>query len=147
VAAVLLVYAAARPKVLAQLDWGLLLVFVLMFVDLRLLAGLNAVRDAMRHLGLDQPRHLYLAGIGVSQLISNVPAAIALAAASDDWRALAYGVNVGGFGCMVGSLANLIALRLSGDSRAWIAFHAYAVPSLGVAAVMGYVLLFGVTLP
>lgn len=142
VAAVLAVFLVLRPRVLAQLDWGLLLVFVLMFIDLRLLAGLEVVQRTIHHLGLDQPIHLYAAGIGASQIVSNVPAAIALAAYSKDWGVIAYGVNVGGFGFMVGSLANLIALRLSGDRRAWLSFHTYALPALLVAAAMGYVLLF-----
>lgn len=142
VAAVLGLFLVLRPRVLAQLDWGLLLVFVLIFIDLRLLAGLGLVREAMHGLGLDRPAHLYLAGIGASQIVSNVPAAIALAEYSKDWRVIAYGVNVGGFGFMVGSLANLIALRLSGDRKAWLSFHAYAVPALLVAAALGYALLF-----
>ena len=142
VAAVLVAFLVLRPRVLAQLDWGLLLVFVLMFIDLRLLAGLGYVREAMRGLGLEQPMHLYFAGIGASQIVSNVPAAIALAEYSKDWRVIAYGVNVGGFGFMIGSLANLIALRLSGDRKAWLSFHGYAIPALLVAAVLGYALLF-----
>ncbi|HEU4374550.1 MAG TPA: SLC13 family permease [Telluria sp.] len=147
VLAVLLALALLRPQALAQLDWGLLLVFVLMFIDLRLLAGLGAVRHAMLGLGLGQATHLYLAGIAASQLVSNVPAAIALAEYSRDWRVMAYAVSVGGFGFMVGSLANLIALRMSGDRKAWISFHAWAVPFLGVAAALGYVLLFGFGAP
>ena len=63
---VLLALVLMRPRVLAQLDWGLLLVFVLMFIDLRLLAGLGVVRHAMLGLGLDQATHLYLAGIAAS---------------------------------------------------------------------------------
>lgn len=140
--ALLLMFAVLRPRVLADLDWGLLLVFALMFIDLRLLSGLEVVKQLMLGLGLQDPVHLYLAGIGASQLLSNVPAAIALAEFSKDWGVLLYGVNVGGFGWMVGSLANLIALRMSGDRRAWVTFHLYAVPALCVAAAMGYVLLF-----
>ena len=141
-AVVLGVLLLMRPKVIAQLDWGLLLVFVLMFIDLRLLAGLDFIRSAMHALGLEQPAHLYLTGIVASQLVSNVPAAIALAEYSKDWRVIAYGVNVGGFGFMVGSLANLIALRLSGDRQAWRVFHVYSVPALLVAASFGWALLF-----
>lgn len=139
---ILLPFLVLRARALAQLDWGLLLVFVLMFVDLRLVAGLSAVRDAMLALGLDQPKHLYLASIAASQVISNVPAAIALAEYSQNWRVMAFGVNVGGFGFMVGSLANLIALRMSGDRKAWLSFHLFAVPFLGVASAIGYALLF-----
>ena len=139
---VLLVFLLLRHEVLTRIDWGLLLVFVLMFIDLRLLAGFAVVRDAMTALGLEQARHLYLVGIAASQLISNVPAAIALADYSRDWRTLAYGVNIGGFGLMIGSMANLIALRLCGERRAWLEFHWYAIPFLGIAAATGYLLLF-----
>jgi Na+/H+ antiporter NhaD/arsenite permease-like protein len=119
------------------------MVFVLMFIDLRLIAGLAWAHDRMQALGLDKAEHLYVAAIGASQFVSNVPAAIALAEYSKDWSMIAYGVNVGGFGFMVGSLANLIALRLSGDRRPWLSFHAFAIPVLLLAAAMGYVLLFG----
>lgn len=141
VAVVLSIFLVLRPRVLAQLDWGLLLVFVLMFIDLRLLAGLEVVRQFITGLGLAQAGHLYFTGIAASQVISNVPAAIALAEYSKDWRVLAYGVNVGGFGLMIGSLANLIALRLAKDKKAWLGFHAYALPFLLVAAALGYALL------
>ena len=82
-------------------------------------------------------------GICFSQVVSNVPATIALAEYSKDWRVIAYGVNVGGFGLMLGSLANLIALRLSGDRAAWLSFHVYAIPALIVGAALGHALLFG----
>lgn len=141
-AAVATVVAGLRPRVLARVDWGLLLVFVLMFIDLRLVAGLDAVQSAIGGLGLADPMRLYAAGIAASQVVSNVPAAIALAEYSRDWQVMAYAVNVGGFGWMVGSLANLIALRMANDSRAWLGFHLYSLPFLLVAAAAGFVLLF-----
>jgi di/tricarboxylate transporter len=139
---VLLVFLGFRPRALALLDWGLLLVFMLMFIDLRLVANLDFVRDAIHSLGLAQTRHLYLASIAVSQVISNVPAAIAMAQYSTDWRVIAYGVNIGGFGLAVGSLANLIALRMVGERAAWLRFHVFAIPFLGLAGLLGYGLLF-----
>ena len=141
VGVVLLIFALLRPRVLARLDWGLLLVFVLMFIDLRLLASLDGVRQLMAGLDLARPLHLYFTSIAASQLISNVPAAIALAEYSKDWRLLAYGVNVGGFGLAVGSLANLIALRMARDRRAWLGFHLYSLPFLALAAAVGYALI------
>ena len=140
-AALTLIFLTVRPRVLLQIDWGLLLVFILMFVDLRLLAEQSLVQGWMNHLDLAQPQHLFWAGVGASQIISNVPAAIALAEYSRDWRVMAYAVNVGGFGFMVGSLANLIALRMAGDRKAWLSFHAYSLPFLGVACIAGYTLL------
>lgn len=141
-AAVTLIFLMVRRRVVFEIDWGLLLVFVLMFVDLRLLAGQSLVREWMERLDLAQPQHLFLAGIGASQVISNVPAAIALAEYSQDWRVIAYGVNIGGFGFMVGSLANLIALRMAGNRKAWLIFHAYSLPFLGASSLVGYALLY-----
>lgn len=140
-AAVVVVMLVLRPRVLARVDWGLLLVFVLMFIDLRLITGLDANRNAMGSLDLADPRQLYAVGIAASQLVSTGPATIALAEYSRDWRVMAYAVNVGGFGVAVGSLANLIALRMTPDPRAWLSFHQYAVPCLLVAAAVGYGLL------
>lgn len=142
-AAVLAAMALLRPRVLLWVDWALLLVFVLMFIDLRLLAGLAPVRGWVAQFDLVQPHTLFLLGVAASQVVSNVPAAIALAEYSPDWRTLALAVNVGGFGLVVGSLANLIALRLLGDRRAWWVFHLYAVPFLGISVCVVYGLWFG----
>ena len=142
VLAVLLIFMALHVRVLTMLDWGLLLVFVLMFIDLRLLAGLGSVQNTLRGLGLEQPLDLYLSSMAASQIVSNVPAAIALAEYSNNWRVMAYCVNVGGFGLMVGSMANLIALRMSGDRQAWLVSHAYSIPFLGIGAAVAYALLF-----
>ena len=49
---------------------------------------------------------------------------------SDDWRSLAWGVDMGGFGLGVGSLANIIALRLGRQPGSFAAFHAWSVPFL-----------------
>ena len=138
VAGLVVLYLIGARYVLARVDWGLLLVFVLMFIDLRLVAQLGVVRQALDALALSNPMHLYWAGIGVSQVISNVPAAILLAEYSHDWPIIAFAVSVGGFGTLIGSLANLIALRLAGDRRAWWVFHAYSMPFLVAAAGIVY---------
>ncbi len=142
IATLMLIFLLLHPKVLTQVDWGLLLVFVLMFIDLRLFVSLDVVHHLMSRLDLNITRHLYWASIVASQVISNVPAAIALAEYSKDWCVLAYGVNIGGFGFMVGSLANLIALRMAGDRKAWLVFHYYSVPILCFAMVAAYLLIF-----
>ncbi len=143
VGVVLLLVGLLRPRVLLKMDWGLLCVFVLMFVDMRLLAGLGLVQRGLAGLRLQDPAHLYFTGIAASQFISNVPATIALAASSKHWQVLAWSVNIGGFGSVLGSLANLIALRLAADRQAWWRFHLYSVPALAIAGVIGYSWLFG----
>lgn len=131
----------ARRGVLLRVDWGLLLVFVLMFIDLRLLGALPAVKQLIGTIDVDIAWHLYATSILASQVISNVPAAILLAQYSNDWKVIAHGVNVGGFGFMLGSLANIIALRMAPDRRAWIVFHAYSLPFLAVATVLAWLVL------
>ena len=112
--------------VLAGIDWLLLLVFVLMFMDLGLLAGLPLMAEWVPTL-LAMPGGELGAGILLSQLISNVPATIFLAGFTDDWRTLAFAVSVGGFGLALGSLANLIALRLARQSGLWRGFHLWSL--------------------
>lgn len=126
-----------RPRVVLKIDWLLLLIFVLMFIVLRSAAALPWVHDAIGRIGLGTPLRAYVAGAVLSQGISNVPAAIMLAEFTKDWRALAFGVSVGGFGIAIGSLANLIAVRLSGERGMWLPFHLVSVPFWLVSAVLG----------
>lgn len=139
---VLAIFLFTYRRVLARVDWALILVFMLMFVDMRLIARDPAVYELIGQLGLSDPRQLYFTGIVISQLISNVPAAILLAEYSNDWRLIAYAVNVGGFGFMLGSLANIIALRMAHDREAWLTFHVHSLPLLLVISGLAYLWLF-----
>jgi Na+/H+ antiporter NhaD/arsenite permease-like protein len=53
---------------------------------------------------------LLMSSVGLSQAMSNVPAAFVLSGAAD-WRLLAVGVNIGGSGTLISSIATLIAYR------------------------------------
>ncbi|WP_372342647.1 SLC13 family permease [Paraburkholderia megapolitana] len=134
-------FLAWRPKIVLKIDWLLLLIFVFMFVVLRSVAALPAVHENVSHLGLTTPLRAYAASAILSQGISNVPAAIMLAEFTRDWRALAFGVSVGGFGLAIGSLANLIAVRLSGERGMWGAFHLYSLPFWLLSGLAGGFLL------
>jgi len=123
-----LVFLVFHRKVLQRLDWPLLLVFVLMFVDLRLMGELPWVHAALASVDLGRPLTLFGTGALLSQVMSNVPATILLSQYSHDWRSLAWGADVGGFGLVIGSLANLIALRLGRQPGAFWAFHAWSLP-------------------
>ena len=136
-ALVVLTAAAIAPRLLLRVDWPLLLVFLLMFVDL----GFLARQPLPGWLDLHDSTTLYAVSALLSQGISNVPAAIALHQYGGDWATIAWGVNVGGFGLAIGSLANLIALRLGGQRRALAAFHAWSIPFFCVIAASGWVLL------
>ena len=46
-----------------------------------------------------------------SQIISNVPAAMLLSGFTTDYKQLLYGVNIGGLGTLIASMASLISYR------------------------------------
>ncbi|MGU7784076.1 SLC13 family permease [Burkholderia sp. PU8-34] len=139
--AVAVVLLVVRRNAVLKIDWLLLLIFVLMFVVLRSAAALPVVHDAIAQARLDSPLRVFAAGAALSQGISNVPAAILLSEFTQDWRALAFGVSVGGFGVAIGSLANLIAVRLAKEPRMWLPFHLVSIPFAIVSAVLGAWLL------
>ncbi|MEX1212436.1 MAG: SLC13 family permease [Balneolaceae bacterium] len=140
---VLVLYWVFSRNVLLGLDWMLLLVFLMMFVDLGLLSHLPAIAALAQYIdGI--PGGVFSAGVLLSQVISNVPAAIFLESFTDEWQLLAWGVSVGGFGLGIGSLANLIAIRLSRGHARWSEFHAWSIPFLIAGSAVAYGLLHGV---
>jgi len=92
---------------LVKLDYGLLLTFVFFFIFSGNLARVESINTALSD--VMQGNVLLWSTLG-SQVISNVPAAILLAQFTEDYRQLLVGVNIGGVGTIVGSLASLIAL-------------------------------------
>jgi Na+/H+ antiporter NhaD/arsenite permease-like protein len=140
-AAVVIGYGFWRRDAVLKIDWLLLLIFVLMFVVLRSLAALPLVHAWLAGFDLSTPLRVYGAGALLSQGISNVPATILLAEFTRNWHALAYGASVGGFGLGIGSLANLIAVRLAGMRGMWGPFHWVSLPFFVLAGVVGAALL------
>ena len=125
-------------RVLTGIDWSLLAVFMVMFIDVHLLVSLPALNALLTPLGEASPVTLFASAVGLSQAISNVPATILLLNYVPPDRLLAWAVNIGGFGLLPGSLANLIALRMAGDRRIWWRFHLYSLPMLLWAALVGF---------
>ena len=139
-ALVLGAYAMWRPRLLLAIDWTLLAIIALMFIDLRQLAALPALASWVSQMPIGEGWRAYLAALVTSQFISNVPAAILLERYVHDLPALAAGVSVGGFGFVVGSLANLIALRLAKLPNGLREFHKISFPFLIVCAASALLL-------
>jgi Na+/H+ antiporter NhaD/arsenite permease-like protein len=134
----LVLFALLARSSLARIDWLLLLTFAAIFLGLGHFAELPLVRHALDRLDFNQPLTLYVSGIVVSQLISNVPATVLLLDRTPDAIALAVAVNVGGFGVAIGSLANLIALRLAKQPHGLRLLHLVSIPFLLVCAPLVY---------
>ena len=101
-------------KSFLKADYLLLLTFVCFFVFIGNVKQLPAVTELLR--SLIEKREL-LMGILSSQIISNVPAAILLSGFTTDARALLYGIDLGGLGTLIASLASVISFKLYGNSK------------------------------
>ena len=95
-------------KALAQVDYGLLLTFVAFFVFSGNMARIDAVKQFFSFLMNINP--LLVSALSC-QVISNVPSAILLSQFTTNYRALLVGVNIGGVGTLISSLASLITFR------------------------------------
>jgi Na+/H+ antiporter NhaD/arsenite permease-like protein len=133
-----LAFALLRRRTLASIDWWLLATFAAIFLGLGHLAALPLVQHALDQLDFSRPLTLYASAIVASQLISNVPATVLLLQHASDPLALAVAVNVGGFGLAIGSMANLIALRLARQPHGMRLFHRVSIPFLLVCAPLAY---------
>lgn len=108
VAVVAAALAALDRRALAAVDWGLLATFACFFVFAGNMARVPEVSAWLSPLMAD---HGLLVSAGLSQIISNVPAAVLLSHFTGAWQPLLVGVNIGGAGTLVGSLASLITLQ------------------------------------
>ncbi len=95
-------------KALKMVDYGLLLTFVFFFIFSGNMARIDAVRDLLSSL-LEKSTLLF--SVISCQFISNVPSAILLSQFTDNYKELLIGVNIGGVGALVASLASLITFR------------------------------------
>ncbi len=138
---VLGVYLLFYRPILKKVDWLVLLIFILMFIDFGLIAEFPWVTHLLQEISQMGAAGVFVAGALLSQLVSNVPATVMLARFSNDWRAIAYGVNVGGNGLIIASLANLLALRIAGGKGLWLKFHKYSLLFLALSLALAYLLL------
>lgn len=98
-----------NAKLLCRVDYGLLLTFVAFFIFVGNLGRIDAVSEFAKN--FIEGRE-FLAGLLLSQIISNVPAAIMLSGFTQNWQALLMGVNIGGLGTLIASLASLISFKI-----------------------------------
>lgn len=106
---VLIVVFCLDKSVLKNVDYCLLLTFIGFFIFTGNLGNIPAIRDTLQE--LVNGREL-LIGIAASQAISNVPAALLLSGFTSDYQALLAGVNIGGLGTLIASMASLISYKI-----------------------------------
>lgn len=94
--------------VLARVDYSLLFTFAGFFIFIGNMGRIPAFRDFLE--GIIVNREV-LTSIAASQLISNVPAALLLSGFTADYGNLIIGVNLGGLGTLIASMASLISYK------------------------------------
>ena len=95
-------------KALKMVDYPLLLTFVFFFVFSGNMARIEAVKTLFSWL---LGKSTLLFSVISCQVISNVPSAILLSQFTENYRELLLGVNIGGVGTLIASLASLITFR------------------------------------
>ncbi len=100
-------------RLFTKIDYALLLTFVCFFVFVGNMGRIETVSNALS--SLMAGRELIVSAL-VSQIISNVPAAVMLSAFTENAHSLLQGVNIGGLGTPVASLASLISYQLYAKS-------------------------------
>ncbi|MDD6305852.1 MAG: SLC13 family permease [Clostridiales bacterium] len=108
-AIVLVTVLVTDRMVLKNVDYCLLFTFIAFFIFTGNLGNLSAFKEALQK--IVSGREL-LVGILASQCISNVPAALLLSGFTEDIRGLLLGVNIGGLGTLIASMASLISYKI-----------------------------------
>ena len=98
----------ADRKALKAVDYPLLLTFFCFFIFAGNMSRIPLINQVMTSWMEKTP---LLVSIGSCQVISNVPSAILLSRFTGDYRSLLLGVNIGGTGTLIASLASLITFR------------------------------------
>ena len=107
--AVLISVCLMDKGIIKKADYGLLLTFIGFFIFTGNLGRIPAFTTTLASLVAGRE---VLTGVVASQCISNVPAALLLSGFTGDYKELLVGVNLGGLGTLIASMASLISYKL-----------------------------------
>ncbi len=106
---VILAILITDKQTLAKVDYSLLLTFVVIFI---FVGNIGKIEPIYKFLSEVTKENTMLSGILTSQVTSNVPAAILLSGFTDSAKDLLLGVNIGGMGTLIASMASVISYKL-----------------------------------
>ncbi|WP_432649909.1 SLC13 family permease [Huintestinicola sp.] len=107
-ASVCVVVAILQPSVFSKVDYGLLVTFACFFI---FVGNLKNIPEVSKFIITILNGHEYECSLVLSQVISNVPAAVMLSGFTDNYKALILGTDIGGLGTLIASLASLITYK------------------------------------
>lgn len=95
-------------KILTKVDYSLLFTFVFLFIFIGNLGEIKQISDFLKNIVNGNE---VIVGVVSSQVFSNVPAAILLSKFTENAKELLIGVNLGGLGTLIASMASLISFK------------------------------------
>lgn len=136
-----------NKRLFKEVDYSLLLTFTGFFIFIGNISTMDVVRNFMENI-LNSEKSTFISSILASQIISNVPATMLLSGFTNHFKELLLGVNIGGMGTLIASLASVISYKIytsefkDNNDRYLSKFTLYNVLGLGVFVPMIYLLLF-----
>ncbi len=133
-------------SLIRKVDYQLLLTFVCFFIFVGNISALPVISRFMEA-SLGSNGSTYFSSIILSQFISNVPCAVFLSGFTDSWKELLLGVNIGGMGTIIASLASIISYKLfikenpTSGRRYLLKFTFYNFISLAIFTAVNYFVL------
>jgi len=100
-----IIFALLFDRKTLRIDYSLLFSFFFFF-------GFAGNLSVLLKSEMGNAGHIFVFSALASQIMSNVPATMLFAKFTSNWKALLWGTNVGGFGSLFGSFANLIAYKI-----------------------------------
>lgn len=139
---VLVVVFFLDKKVLATVDYSLLLTFVGFFIFIGNMGRIPAFCQFLQGIVVGNEA---ITAIVASQAISNVPAALLLSGFTSEYEALIIGVNLGGLGTLIASMASLISYKYlvkEAESKKGAYFRYFTIMNVAFLAIlMEYMIL------
>lgn len=126
---------------LKQVDYSLLLTFLFLFIFIGNLGRIPAIHNALQGIVLGYET---LVGVLASQIFSNVPAAVLLSNFTQNASALLVGVNLGGLGTLIASMASLISFKFVIKEGIKVRKYLYAFTWINVLFLAANLLLWSI---
>jgi len=110
-AAVILGILIMDRKLFKEVDYFLLATFICFFIFIGNISNIQIVKIYLK--GFLKLQHMtYFSSIVLSQVVSNMPCAILVSSFTSNWKELLLGVDIGGMGTIIASLASLISYKI-----------------------------------
>lgn len=131
-----------RVELFKQVDYALLITFVGFFVFVGNIGRLQWFSEILGQ--MIREKEILMATV-FSQFLSNVPAALLLSGFTDNYKYLLIGVNIGGLGTLIASMASLISYKFyvqlehAQKGRYMLTFTAYNIVGLLLLLIVAFI--------